>query len=301
MLTEELMREVHRLEIRARRRVNNLFAGEYSAAFRGQGIEFAEVREYTPGDDVRAIDWNVTARTGRPFIKRFQEERQLTVVLAVDRSASMRFGTGRSDKARLAAEVAAVLAYAASRNSDRSALLCFGAGAPAWIAPSKGRGHMTRLVREVLADPDPSARHDGFTTLEAVGRLNTTLNRHSIVLLLTDLLDVDPAEDRLVRDTSRLASKHDVVLLHVQDPAEADPPRGLVTLVDPEAGRAFRADLSRPRTRRRYRETMNARSLAVERFCRRTGTDLVRLSPAEPFGDVLAAYFRQRERTRAVR
>jgi len=296
MLTEELMREVRRLEVRARRRVDELFAGEYHSAFRGQGVEFAEVREYEPGDDVRSIDWNVTARTGRPFVKRYVEERQLSVVLVLDLSASTIFGSGGRPKARLMAEMSAVLALAASRNADRAGLMTFSDQIELYLPPRKGRTHVQRLIREVL-DSEPRGR--GRAMADAMVMLRRVLSRHSVVFLVSDFLDEDPASpDEPVWELPLrlLARRHDVTALRVTDPLEIDPPRlGLVELRDPETGRRVLADTSSRAVRRRHRTLMAESERRLEQRLGRAKVDLVRLSTDRPFVDDLHAYFRRRE------
>ncbi|MEZ6243608.1 MAG: DUF58 domain-containing protein [Phycisphaerales bacterium] len=296
MLTEELMREVRRLEVRARRRVDELFAGEYHSAFRGQGVEFAEVREYEPGDDVRSIDWNVTARTGRPFVKRFTEERQLSVVLVLDLSASTLFGSGDRPKARLMAEMSAVLALAASRNADRAGLLTFSDQVELYLPPRKGRTHVQRLIREVL-DTEPRGR--GRAMPDALAMLRRVLSRHSVVFLVSDFLDEDSAGDAEPAwelPLRLLARRHDVTALRVTDPRELDPPRlGLIEVHDPETGRRVLADMGSRSVRRRHRVRMIESERHLEQRLGRAKVDLVRLSTDRPFVDDLHAYFRRRE------
>ena len=299
MLSEELMRSARLLEIRTRRRVDNLFAGEYHAAFRGQGLEFAEVREYEPGDDVRSIDWNVTARTGRPFVKRFVEERQQTVVLAVDATGSQASGTRGKVKSALASECAAVLAVAAARNGDRVALLLFGGdfehSGEHFVPPGRGRRHTQRVIRDILAH---EPRGDGPTLDEVAASLVRTLHRRSIVFLISDFLDLagEPAgENHDDRGLMRLARDHELVAIRTSDPAERRlPPSGLIRLIDPETRVARHALLSGKRTRR-YRAHASARHNAAARRLARAGVDLVELSTDRPLIDDLARYFHRRE------
>lgn len=302
MLTEDLMREVRRLEIRARRRVDELFAGEYHSAFRGQGVEFAEVREYEPGDDIRSIDWNVTARTGRPFVKRFVEERQLSVMLVLDQSASTVFGSGDRSKARLMAEMSAVLALAASRNADRAGLLTFSDQIELFLPPRKGRTHLQRLIREVLS-AEPRGR--GRAMPDALSMLRRVLSRHSIVFLVSDFLDDswdNGAEPAWLLPLRLLARRHDVTALRVTDPLEIAPPRlGLVELEDPETGRRVVVDTG-PRSRRlAHRRTMDAQRKRLGERLGRARVDLVDLSTDRPFVDDLHRYFRARDRGRRSR
>lgn len=298
MLSEELMRSARLLEIRTRRRVDNLFAGEYHAAFRGQGLEFAEVREYEPGDDVRSIDWNVTARTGRPFIKRFVEERQQTVVLAVDATASQGTGTRGRLKSTLAGECAAVLAVAAARNGDRVALLLYGGDfeqtGEHFVPPGRGRRHIQRVIRDILAH---RPRGDAPTTDEMAASLVRALHRRSIVFLISDVLDLacEGSEDRGI---VRLSRDHEVVALRTSDPSETALPRsGLTRLRDPETGRSSHALLA-GRGARRYASDASERRERARRRLARAGVDLVDLSTDRPLIEDLARYFHKRERRR---
>ncbi|MFI4898337.1 MAG: DUF58 domain-containing protein [Phycisphaerales bacterium JB059] len=295
MLTEELMREVRRLEIRARRRVSDLFAGEYHSAFKGQGIEFADVREYEPGDDVRSIDWNVTARAGKPFIKRFAEERQLSVMLVVDLSASGLFGSGEKSKARLMAEMGAVLALAAARNNDRVGLMTFSDQVELFIPPRKGRNGLLRLMRELL-DAEPRAGGRAFA--DALSTLRGVLDRHSIVFVVSDFLD-DLGEPDWELPLRLLARKHDVVALRVSDPRERDlPPMGLLEVEDPETGRRTLLETSGRSRRARRRKAAEAHERRLRELLGRDRVDLVSISTDRSFVNDLARYFHQRERSR---
>ena len=297
MLTEELMKEVRRLEIRSRRRVDDLFGGEYHSAFKGQGIEFAEVREYEPGDDVRTIDWNVTARAGKPYIKRFVEERQLTVMLAVDLSASGRFGSGTKSKARLAIETAAVVATAAARNSDLTGLILFDDRVRLFLPPGKGRPHLLRLLRELLS-AEPKAGSSAMP--EALRTLDRVLHRRAIVFLLSDFLGptADP-EPAWAPPARRLARRHELIALSIADPRERSLPRlGLIELEDPETGRRTVLDTASPARRRRLASAAHAESAALDACLRRARIDRVELSTDRPFTDDLLAYFRAKERRR---
>lgn len=295
MLTEELMREVRRLEIRARRRVSDLFAGEYHSAFKGQGIEFADVREYEPGDDVRTIDWNVTARAGKPFIKRFAEERQLSVMLVVDLSASGLFGSGEKSKARLMAEMGAVLALAAARNNDRVGLMTFSDQVELFIPPRKGRNGLLRLMRELL---DAEPRGGGRAFADALGALRGVLDRHSIVFVISDFLDDLEAPDWEL-PLRLLARKHDVVALRVSDPRERDlPAMGLIEVEDPETGRRTLLETSGRSRRARRRKAAETHERRLRELLGRDRVDLVDISTDRSFVNDLARYFHQRERGR---
>ncbi len=296
MLTEELMREVRRLEIRARRRVSDLFAGEYHSAFKGQGIEFADVREYEPGDDVRTIDWNVTARTGKPFIKRFSEERQLSVVLAVDLSASGLFGSGDRSKARLMAEMGAVLAMSATRNNDRVGLMTFSDQVELFIPPRKGRRGLLRLMRELL---DAEPRGGGRAFADALSTLRGVLDRHSIVFVISDFLDESEQDPEWELPLRLLARRHDVIALRVSDPRERDlPALGLIELEDPETGQRALVDTSGRSRRARRRRVADEHDRRLRTLFRRDRVDLVDISTDRPFTNDLVRYFHTRERRR---
>lgn len=296
MLTEELMREVKRLEIRSRRRVDDLLSGQYHSAFKGQGIEFAEVREYQPGDEVRWIDWNVTARTGHPFVKRFTEERQLTVILAVDAGLTSAFGSSAKTKLRVAAEVGAVLTLAAARNNDLVGLHLLGASAPLHLPAANGRTHSLRIIRELLG-AEPSERATPLD--EGLAELHRAVRRRAVIFVLSDLLsglesDTDPSWARPMR---LLARKHDVVALTIEDPRERElPAMGVLRMADPVTGRRVVVDTSSARVRARYTAAASRDDERIDDALARARVDRVRLSTARPFGDDLSRYLRGRDR-----
>jgi uncharacterized protein (DUF58 family) len=289
--TEELMREVKRLEITTRHAVTEVFAGEYSSAFKGRGMEFAEVREYQPGDDIRAIDWNVTARAGRPFIKRFTEERELTVVLAIDLSGSERFGSVERLKRQVAVETAALLAFAGLRKNDRVALLIFTDHVELYLPPRKGARHTLRLVRELLAF-EPRRRHTSIRA--AADHLAHVLKRRSVVFVISDFLAADFEEPMRL-----LGRRHDLIALRVFDPREEElPPAGLVEFEDAETGERMVIDAASRRVRRRLTALAHERRRRLQDALRRARADLVELSTAAPYAHELAMFFRARERRR---
>lgn len=293
MLTDELMREVKRLQFRTNRRVNDLFAGNYRSAFKGQGLEFDDVREYEPGDDVRSIDWNVTARTGVPFIKRFVEERQLTVMLVVDVSASESFGSGAQSKRRLGVEVAATLGTAAARNRDRVGLMLFAEQPELFIPPRTGKNHLLRIMREMI---DFSPRTTGTDMSGALNMLGHVLRRRSIVFVLSDFLMPDEARASGERALKRLNRQHDTIAVRLVDPKEADLPAiGLVRLRDPESGRTRLVDLTR-RASRRHRREFEKRRAEADRALARCGVDRVECSTDRPFLRDLVNLFNRRGR-----
>src|SRR3954463_8533324 len=250
-VSPEVLRQVKLLELRTRGLVNSLFAGEYRSVFKGQGMEFAEVREYTPGDEVRSIDWNVTARMQRPFVKRYIEERELTVMLAVDVSGSERFGTRRRFKSELASELAAVLAMSAIRNNDRVGCLLFTDCIEHVVPPRKGRRHALRLTRDI---PAFEPRQRGTDIGGATEYLNKMLHHKAIIFLVSDFFG-----ENIERPLKLLAQRHDVVAVTVEDPSErALPDLGVVRLVDPESGLTISVDPSDRKVRGQFEQATAA-------------------------------------------
>jgi uncharacterized protein (DUF58 family) len=286
---DEVTREVRRIEITTRHLVRDIVAGEYSSAFRGRGVEFAEVREYQPGDDVRTIDWNVTARLGSAYVKRYLEERELTVVFLVDFSASGRFGSRVRTKGELGAEVAAVLALAAARNNDRVGAAFFTDRIEHHIAPAKGRRHVLRLISELLAF-EPAGT--GTDLGAALAELEPTLRRRAVLFILSDFMTAgyEPV-------LGRLARRHDVVALQLVDPRErALPAAGLVTLWDPESGAWRRIDTSDAAVRAWFARRSEEFDRGLERGLRERNADLLRLETGRSYAEPLLSFFRRRER-----
>ncbi|HEX6852393.1 MAG TPA: DUF58 domain-containing protein [Candidatus Polarisedimenticolaceae bacterium] len=292
MIPRELLRRVRRLEIRTRRLVEESLAGSYHSVFKGRGMEFAEVREYEPGDDVRTIDWNVSARMGHPFVKKFSEERELTVVLAVDASGSERFGTGPSTKLRVAAEIGALVAFSAIRNNDRVGLLLFTDRVETFVPPRKGREHGLRVLRDLLAF-EPKGR--GTSIASALDTLRRAVTKRAVVFLLSDFQD--PEFERTLRVVAR---KHDVVAIAVDDPRElALPDVGLLAVEDPETGTPLLLDTGSSRVRAAYAARAAGRKRASREALARTGVDVLELSTAEPVERPLVRFFRERARRAA--
>jgi uncharacterized protein (DUF58 family) len=289
MTPEEVTREVRRIEITTRHLVRDIVAGEYSSAFRGRGVEFAEVREYQPGDDVRTIDWNVTARLGAAYVKRFLEERELTVMFVVDVSASGSFGSLRRTKEALAIEVCAVLALAAARNNDRVGAILFTDRVERHVEPAKGRRHSLRVISDLLScEPVGS----GTDLTAALTDLEPTLRRRAVIFVLSDFLGA--ADDGVL---PRLARRHDVVALHLVDPRErALPDSGIITLWDPETGAWLLVDTGDAEVRSRFAANARAFDGALERRFREQGVDLLRLETGKPYAEPLLTFFRRRER-----
>ncbi len=289
LLTPEVMRQVKLVELRTRRLVNSLFSGEYRSIFKGQGMEFAEVREYQPGDEVRSIDWNVTARMRRPFVKRYIEERELTLMLAVDISGSERFGTVRRFKSEVATELAAVLTMSAVRNNDRVGALLFTDRVEHFVPPGKGRRHALRILRDVLVhEPEGT----GTDTPLALDFLRGLLKQHAIIFLVSDLLD-----PRIERSLKLLAQRHDVVVATVDDPSEtALPDIGMARFVDPESGETIDVDTSDPEVRAAFAARSTSERDARRAMLRRLAIDEIAISTAAGYIEPLLRFFRTRER-----
>jgi uncharacterized protein (DUF58 family) len=289
----EVIRRVRRLELRTRRFVDESLAGSYHSVFRGRGMEFAEVREYVPGDDVRTIDWNVSARMGHPFVKKFTEERELTVVLALDASGSERFGTGRSTKLEISAEIAALLAFSAIRNNDRVGLLLFTDRIERYLPPRKGREHALRVLREVVTIK-PEGR--GTRIASALEYLRRVVTKRAVVFVISDFQD--EAWERTLRVVAR---KHDVVAIAVADPREAElPPVGLVAVQDPETGQRGVIDAGNARVRAAWAAAAERTRSELRATVRRTGVDLLELSTAESYELPMVRFFRERARRAAM-
>jgi uncharacterized protein (DUF58 family) len=289
MTPEEVTREVRRIEITTRHLVRDIVAGEYSSAFRGRGVEFAEVREYQPGDDVRTIDWNVTARLGAAYVKRYLEERELTVLFVVDLSASGGFGSRLRTKSELAAEVAAVLALAAARNNDRVGAVFFSDRVEYHLAPAKGRRHVLRLISDLLAWRPAGT---GTDLLAALSELEPTLRRRAVIFILSDFM---AGGYEMV--LARLARRHDVVALQLVDPRErALPAAGIATLWDPETNEWRWIDTTSPEVRAHFARRSGDFDRGLERTLREGGIDLLRLETGRSYAEPLLAFFRRRER-----
>jgi uncharacterized protein (DUF58 family) len=271
--------------------VEEVFSGAYRSAFRGQGLEFAEVREYVPGDDIRSIDWNVTARAGRPFVKRFDEERELTVVVALDLSGSLAFGSRARAKRDAAAEAGALLSLAAARNRDRVGLLLFTDRVELYLPPGKSRARALRIARELLAF-EPEGR--GTDVAGALGFLNRVLRRRAVVFLLSDWRAA-----AFERPLAHLARRHDVVALDVADPLERlAPAGGLIRVRDLETGRTGWIDASSATARAAWRGAVVRREKALEQTFRRVGVAHLALQADRPVAPVLIRHFERRAAAR---
>lgn len=289
MLPAELIKKIRRIEIRTNRLVTETLAGQYHSVFKGRGMEFDEVREYQPGDDVRTIDWNVTSRAGRLHVKRYREERELTVVLLVDVSRSGEFGTGEQLKREVSAEISALLAFSAIRNSDRVGLVRFTDRIEEYIPPRKGRNHVLRVLREILV---PDAEGTGTDLAGALAYVLRVLTRPAVVFLISDMLDGEFEQPLRIA-----ARKHDLVVVELVDPAEERlPPVGLVDMEDAETGARRLVDTSSARVRRAFAAEASRRREEVRELLKRVGVDRITLDVSEPYDRPLVRFFRERAR-----
>jgi uncharacterized protein (DUF58 family) len=299
MTITELIASVRRIEVQTNRLVNDMMVGAYLSHFKGRGMDFEELREYIPGDEVRDIDWNVTYRMGRPFVRRYREERELALILALDISASSAFGSLRRSKREFATEIAGTLAISATRSSDKVALLLFTDQVELFLPPRKGRRHILRLIREMLFF-EPKRR--GTNIPAALAFLNHVLNRRSIVFLLTDFLHSFGAAalpSGMRRDTLQeiglTNARHDLVCVHLHDPREnVLPSAGLLTIEDAETGELLELDSSRALVREKFAQTNADRLAELDRALRRAGVDTLSFSTAEPFAQTLQRFFETR-------
>jgi uncharacterized protein (DUF58 family) len=289
MLPAEILRKVRRIEIRTNRLVNESLAGEYHSVFKGRGMEFSEVREYQFGDDIRTIDWNVTARMGHPYVKKHVEERELTVILLVDFSASGQFGTRRQFKREIEAEICALLAFSAIKNNDRVGLIAFTDRIETFLRPRKGKDHVLRVIREVLY-----FRPEGRTTdiAMALEHMHRTITKRSVVFVISDFLG-----DDFTRPLRVAARKHDVIAVTVTDPREEElPPLGLMDLEDAETGDRVLVDTTDRRTRDSFRRWAIERRQKRASLFRSVGVDALELHTDRPYDVPLVRFFHQRAR-----
>lgn len=291
MLQSELLKKVRRIEIRTSHMVNDVLAGQYHSAFKGRGMEFEEVREYQYGDDVRTVDWNVSARFGRPFVKVFREERELTVLLLVDMSASHGFGTREQLKRDLVAEVCATLAFSAIRNNDKIGLMCFTDEVEKTVPPRKGTRHVLRVVRELLYH---RPRQAGTRLGAALEHLNRTVKRRAVVFVVSDFQT--GSYEHAMRVARR---RHDVIPIVITDPWEERlEDIGLVQWVDAETGQSVLVDTSSKRVRRQYADDVRRIVEARDALLRRMNIDTIDVRTGESFVEPLTRFFRKRETRR---
>ena len=284
---EKIRKAIRRIEITTRKVVNESLAGQYQSVFKGKGMEFDSVREYVPGDDIRNIDWNVTARTGRPFTKQFSEERELTVMMVVDASASMNFGTSVEFKNEQAALISALLAFSAIKNNDRVGLIIFSDVVELHLPPRKGRQHALRLVRDVLFH-EPKMK--GSNIKGAIEFVYRTQKKKSVVFLLSDFLT-----SGFHKDLQMLEQKHDVVAIQLCDPREQEFNRmGLVRMRDPETGSSLVVDTSNRRWRNEFMRLRMNQQESLERFFKSNGIDHLAIRTDQPYDSEIVTFFRKR-------
>ena len=295
--TKAMSSRMRRLEIRTRRMVNDSMSGAYHSVFKGRGMDFDEVREYSPGDEVRTIDWNVTARAGRTFVKKFTEERELTIFLAVDISASGQFGSGLLSKVDLAAELASILAFSAIRNGDKVGLLLYTDRIERYLPPKKGRRHVLRVVRDILQHVPQGIGTDSVKMLDIVNR---ALRRRAIIFLISDFETAgDPvaARAQLRRAARQINRRHDLIAVHIEDPREKElPDVGIVALEDAETGEIVELDTSRAAVRNRFKEQAFDRSRRLKSDLRAEGIDTLQLQTDLPYLPALRQFFKTRSR-----
>jgi uncharacterized protein (DUF58 family) len=289
MIPKEILQKVRRIEIKTRSIVEDILSGQYHSVFKGHGIEFSEVRTYTEGDDIRSVDWNVTARMRDLFVKQHIEERELTVMLLVDASASNDFGTVSQMKAEMAVELCALLAFSAIKNNDRVGLIIFTSGVERYIPPKKGKNHVLRVIRELLYFK-PEKR--GTDINEALSYLSRVQKKKAVVFLVSDFIAPDFQSSLRV-----VARRHDCIAISVTDPREFTIPAiGLIELRDPESGEEMLVDTGSRSFREHYSRTMEARRLAMRAMFRSTGIDEIPVSTASDYVEPLVRFFRKRER-----
>jgi uncharacterized protein (DUF58 family) len=287
VLPKELVRKIRRIQITTSRLVNESLAGEYHSVFKGRGMEFDEVREYQHGDDIRTIDWNVTSRAGHPFVKRYVEERELTVMLLVDASASGSFGSSDKTKSEIAVEISALLAFSAIKNNDRVGALLFTDRVEKFIPPRRGSTHVLRVIRELLVH---RPTHSGTCIEKALNHLNLVLHKRAVVFLISDLLD------RGFESALKVANRrHDIVVIQVVDPRERDLPSvGILEIRDAETGEVAWLDTSVALVRSAYRDFWEREHQDRKKLFRSHNMDHVLINVAEPYDLPLVRFFRQR-------
>jgi len=296
-ITRDILQKVRRIEVRTRRLVDDTLAGSYHSVFKGRGMNFDEVREYVPGDEIRTIDWNVTARTGKPHVKKFTEERELTILLMIDISGSGEFGSGEQSKRELMAELGSVLAFSAVRNNDKVGLVLFSDFVELYIPPGKGHSHILRVIREILFF-QPQGR--GTKIGGALDFINRVTKRKCVVFLISDFCLPGVFEQTLEQIRPKLqitGRRHDLIAVSVTDPRDLSlPDVGRITLEDAESGEQVAFDTSNSRLRQGYRQLAAERQALFSRIIRAAGIDLLALSTATPYLGPLMGFFGARRR-----
>ncbi len=288
MIPKEILKKVRHIEIRTTRLVNDLFGGEYQSVFKGQGIEFADVREYVPGDDIRTIDWNVTARSQHPFVKKFVEERELTVIFVVDMSGSQYFGSGSKLKSEVAAEITALLAFAAVKNKDKTGLVIATDCVEKSVPVKKGKTHVLRVVREILYY---KPQHKQTKLQAALEYLHHLLTRTAVIFLISDFLDQGYEKSLKI-----LSRRHDVIAIHLRDRRELEIPKiGLVEVEDRETGKVILTDFSNPALQKTFQEHATLRDEKLDRLFKTLGVDKIDIMAEESYVEPLMKFFKIRE------
>ncbi len=289
MLPKEIIRKIRRIQITTSRFVNESLAGEYHSVFKGRGMEFDEVREYQHGDDIRTIDWNVTSRTGHPFVKRYVEERELTVMLLVDASASGSFGSAQKTKGEIAAEISALLAFSAIKNNDRVGAILFTDQIEKFIPPRRGSTHVLRVIREVLFY-QPIRK--GTSIQKALNHLNLVVHKSAVVFVISDLLDQGFEQSLKVANR-----KHDLVIIRIVDPREQElPDVGILELRDAETGEILYVDTSLPGVRATYRDNWEKNRAKLAKLFQANRIDHLTIDTSLPYDTPLMRFFQERAR-----
>jgi uncharacterized protein (DUF58 family) len=289
MIPKEIIKKVRHIEIRTKGLVNDLFGGEYHSIFKGRGMTFSEVREYVAGDDIRMIDWNVTARNDAPFVKIFEEERELTVYLLVDVSQSGNFGTINQSKSELAAELAAVLGFSAIKNQDKVGLILFSDEIEKYISPKKNKSHVLRVIREVLFNKPASS---GTSIQAGIDFLMNVAKRKSVVFLISDFID-----QGYWKSLKLANNKHDMIGIRISDPAELlVPDIGLIKIQDPETNEKIWVDVSSNKDRENLSRSINEKWDIFERECSRNQFDVINISTEKDYVNPLMNFFKKREK-----
>lgn len=293
-MDKELFRKVRRIQITTQRMVTDTFSGEYRSVFKGQGMEFAEVREYMPGDEIRSIDWNVTARMGRPFVKQFTEERELTVCFMVDVSGSMEFGSHQESKRELAAEISAVLAFAATRNNDKVGLLLFSDEIELFIPPAKGRRHVLRIIRELLAFRSVKTKRTSAKTdlRKALDYYKKVQRKKSVCFLISDYFT-----DNVEENIKLFCLRHELTAFLLRDKKEITLPlSGMISLTDMETGEIVDVDLSDAKVNKKLNDILKDDNDRLKNIFARCKVDCLSIHPGEDYVKALTSYFRVREK-----
>jgi uncharacterized protein (DUF58 family) len=287
MIPAEIIRKVRLIEIKTRHIVNNLFGGEYHSAFKGMGMEFAEVREYAPGDDIRAIDWNVTARAGKPFIKKFNEERELTVMMMVDVSASGFFGTGNSLKSDIMIELASILSFSAIKNNDKVGLLLFSDQVEKFIPPKKGKSHVLRVIREMIFHP---AKDNNTNISVALEHIHKVIKRKSIIFLISDFWDKS-----FHRSMKLINNKHDLINIHILDKAEETiPDLGFIKIHDVESQETAWVETNKSKIQDIISRKTQSINKSFYNFCKLNRIDIISINTGKDYIKPLEEFFNNR-------